>query len=260
MCRPTYFDVTYSINPWMKPHQPTSTQASLDQWKRLHDLFVDLGHTVEQVTPIPGLPDMVYSANGAFSSGGRALVARFRHAQRAGESQTYLEWFRARGWDVRQATFTNEGQGDFLLAGELILAGSGFRTDPRAHDEVAEFFGQPVVGLRLVDPSFYHLDTALAVLDDHEIMFYPPAFDPTSRKLLADLFPDAIEASEADALVFGLNAVSDGRNVILARQARRLAGQLRERGFNPIGLDLSELLKGGGGIKCCSLELRGGQR
>jgi len=44
---------------------------------------------------------------------------------------------------------------------------------------------------------------------------------------------------------------------VLPVQARSLAGQLRQRGFEPIGVDMSELLKGGGGPKCCTLELRG---
>ena len=32
--------------------------------------------------------------------------------------------------------------------------------------------------------------------------------------------------------------------------------QLRANGYNPVPVDLSELLKGGGGIKCCTQELR----
>jgi N-dimethylarginine dimethylaminohydrolase len=55
--------------------------------------------------------------------------------------------------------------------------------------------------------------------------------------------------------VFGVNAVSDGRHVVLAQQATGLADQLSQRGFVPIGVDLSELLKAGGGAKCCALEL-----
>jgi N-dimethylarginine dimethylaminohydrolase len=44
--------------------------------------------------------------------------------------------------------------------------------------------------------------------------------------------------------------------VVLAKGATRLAAQLRERGYEPIGVDLSELLKAGGGVKCCTLEIR----
>ena len=135
------------------------------------------------------------------------------------------------------------------------MAGYGFRTDRRAHDEIAAIVGMPVVSLELVDPRFYHLDTALAVLDDTTIAYYPPAFSDESRGELLELFPDAIEVASADAYVLGLNAVSDGLNVVLPAAATGFAEQLREAGFRPIGVDLSELLKGGGSVKCCTLEV-----
>jgi len=70
------------------------------------------------------------------------------------------------------------------------------------------------------------------------------------------MFPDAVPASPEDAAVLGLNAVSDGRNVVLASAAVELAQALRDRGYNPIGVDLSEFLKAGGSPKCCTLEIR----
>jgi N-dimethylarginine dimethylaminohydrolase len=257
MCKPTYFDVCYSINPWMDPSTPTSTATGLGQWKYLHDLFVELGHDVRLVEPRPGLPDMVFVANGATVIDGKVLVARFRHAQRHGESEAYIEWFHQHGWsEVSMARHINEGEGDILFTGDEILAGTGFRTEPAAHDELGEFFECPVISLTLVDSRFYHLDTALAVLGHGEIMYYPKAFNQESRELLASRFPDAILASDADADVFGLNAFSDGKHVVLPAAATGIAGQLRERGFEPIGVELVELLKAGGSVKCCTLELR----
>jgi N-dimethylarginine dimethylaminohydrolase len=55
--------------------------------------------------------------------------------------------------------------------------------------------------------------------------------------------------------VLGLNAVSDGLNVVLPAAATGFAEQLRKAAFRPIGVDLSELLKGGGSVKCCTLEV-----
>jgi len=256
MCRPTYFDVCYSINPWMDPGVPTFPSTAAAQWKHLHDLLVELGHEVRLIQPVPGLPDMVFAANGALVVDGRVLVARFRHAQRQGESPAYEEWFRREGWsDVRTARHVNEGAGDLAWTGDEILAGTGFRTAPEAHAEVAAVFGRPVVSLTLVDPRFYHLDTALTVLARGEIMYYPQAFDDAGRRLLAQRYPDAVLASAADADAFGLNAFSDGRHVVLPHGATGLAAQLRERGYVPIGVELGELLKAGGGPRCCLLDL-----
>jgi N-dimethylarginine dimethylaminohydrolase len=150
----------------------------------------------------------------------------------------------------------NEGEGDLLVVGEVVLAGTGFRTDPRAHAEAAAVLGREVVGLQLVDPRYYHLDTAVAVLDDTTIAWLPAAFTPASQAVLRARFPDAIVADPADAAVLGLNAVSDGRHVVLPAQAPRLAAAVAERGFTTVPVDLSELLKGGGGPKCCTLEVR----
>lgn len=256
MCSPDHFDVVYAINPWMEPEKPTDTRLAVAQWERLRSLYLGLGHTVELIDPVAGLPDMVFAANGATVVDGKVLAARFRHAERADEGPAYAAWFRDRGYEVLDGAHINEGEGDYLVTGDRILAGTGFRTDRRSHAEAQRLLGRPVVTLELVDPRFYHLDTALAVLDHEEVMYYPAAFTPESRATLRELYPDAIEATEDDAAVFGLNAVSDGRHVLLPEQATHLIDALWSRGFVPIGVDLSELLKSGGSSKCCTLEIR----
>lgn len=257
MCRPTYFDVVYSINPWMDPGKPVDTALAVAQWEQLRQVYVELGHTVDLIDPVEGLPDMVFAANGATVVDGRALVAKFRDAERVAEAPAYRDWLHANGFpEPKTAELVNEGEGDYLLVGDLLLAGTGFRSDPRSHAEAQEFFGRPVISLTLVDPDYYHLDTALSVLDAETVAYYPPAFSPASQAVLRRLFPDALIASDADARVFGLNATSDGLNVVLPQGAVDLAEQLRDRGYEPRGIDLSELLKAGGSVKCCTLELR----
>jgi N-dimethylarginine dimethylaminohydrolase len=256
MCRPDHFEVRYAINPWMRPGEPVDRDRAIAQWEALRRTYLDLGHRVDLIDPVPGLPDMVYAANGATVVDGVVLGARFRHRERAAEAVAYRTWFAAAGFPVVEPEFVNEGEGDLLAAGDVVLAGHGFRTDPRAHAEAAAALGREVVALQLVDPRFYHLDTAVAVLDDATIAWLPEAFAPASQDVLRARFPDAVVADPADAAVLGLNAVSDGRHVVLPAQATGLAAALAERGFTPVPVDLSELLKGGGGPKCCTLEVR----
>lgn len=265
MCRPEHFTVSYTINPWMEPAKPTDTALAVRQWQTLYDTYIALGHDVQLIDPIPGLPDMVYTANGGFVIDGVAYGARFRYAERVPEGPAFMDWFREAGFEVVEPREVNEGEGDFLLVGDTILAGSGFRSTGDSHTELAEVFGRQVVSLGLVDPRFYHLDTAIAVLDPVEgeggveranIAYLPHAFDEASQRVLAERYPDAIRVSDEDGAVFGLNSASDGRNVIISPRATGFEAQLRARGYNPVPVDLSELLLGGGGIKCCTLELR----
>jgi N-dimethylarginine dimethylaminohydrolase len=257
MCRPAHFTVSYAINPWMNPDKPVDPELALKQWTRLKDTYEQLGHTVDVIEDQPGLPDMVFAANGATVIDGRVLGARFRNAERVPEGPAYQRWFREHGYtEVHDPAYINEGEGDFLTTEDALLAGFGFRSDPPSHAEAQEFFGRPVVSLRLVDPRFYHLDTAFAVLDADTVMYLPEAFSSGSRRVLERMFPNAIHVGIEDAEVLGLNAVSDGRHVVLPAQATGVIETLRAYGFEPIGVDMSELLKAGGSCKCCTLELR----
>ncbi len=255
MTRPDFFGVSYAINPWMNPNEPVDVDLALSQWRSLRDLYVSLGPRVATVDPVPGLPDMVFAANGLLSVNGWAFGARFAYVERRAEARAYAARLEACGQRVHPAANVNEGEGDFLVVGDRVLAGSGFRTVPAAHAELAEVSGLDVVSLRLVDPRYYHLDTALFPLSDTEIAYFPAAFTESSREVLEELYPGAVIAAADDAAVLGLNSVSDGRHVVMTDRAPALAAQLRERGFEPIGVDLSELLKGGGGVKCCTMEL-----
>ncbi|MGN8244964.1 dimethylargininase [Cellulomonas soli] len=260
MCEPTHYTVSYEINPWMDKTRYTDVELALQQWRRLRDTYLDLGNTIETIDPLEGLPDMVYAANGATVIDGIVYSARFRYPERQPEGPAYQKWFADRGYLTHTAEQINEGEGDMLFVGRTLLAGTGFRTDRAAHREAAALFGIEVVSLELVDPRFYHLDTALAVLssdvDDPQVAYYPAAFSAASQEVLAQRYPDAVHAVEADAVALGLNAVSDGENVVVAPAATHLAGALRERGYTPIPVETTELLKGGGGAKCCTLEIR----
>jgi N-dimethylarginine dimethylaminohydrolase len=259
MCPPEHFAVEYAINPWMHTDRPVDVELARKQWQLLRETLAGLGHAVHLLEPVGGLPDMVYAANGAFSVDGVVYGARFRHQQRRAEAGHHRAWYLANGWRrFAIPEHTNEGEGDFAYLPErgLILAGYGFRTSTAAHAEAQEALGRPVVSLRLVDERFYHLDTALAALDDGTVAYYPGAFSPASRGVLAQLFPDALVADADDALAFGLNLVGDGRHVVLNAAATGLAGKLAARGYEPVPVDLSELLAGGGSVKCCVAELR----
>jgi N-dimethylarginine dimethylaminohydrolase len=254
--------VSYRISPWMHPEAPTDTARAVEQWQSLYDIYTGLGFDISLIDPVEGLPDMVYAANGGLVLDGIAYGAKFEYPQRQPEGPAYMDWFAANGLRVAEPVETNEGEGDFLLVGDVILAGSGFRSDAASHREVARVFGREVVTLRLVNPSFYHLDTAMAVLDPEpaadgtsNIAYLESAFDEPSLAVLRERFPDAIIATEADGAILGLNSYSDGYNVVISSRATTFATQLRERGYNPIGVDLSELLLGGGGVKCCTLDL-----
>jgi len=256
MCPPDYYAVEYAINPWMKTGEPVDLALARRQWEQLKATYVSLGHTVHTIGAVPGLPDMVFAANGATVIGGTVLGARFKHQERYPEGAAYMDWFRRNGYRVVEPEDVNEGEGDIMYAGDTIFAGYGFRTELAACAQAQAVFGLPTISLRLTDPRFYHLDTALIRLDENTAAYYPPAFDEPGQAALAAHFGVLIEAKAADAEALGLNGLSDGRNVVMPMQAEELAHEISAAGFNVVPVDMSEFKKAGGGPKCCTLELR----
>src|SRR5688500_20173430 len=112
MCRPTYFSVDYSINPWMDPSAPVDVDLAVRQWTDLRNTYGDLGHKVDEIAPIPGLPDMVFAANGALVVDGTVYGAQFRYPERAPEAPAYLNWFADQGFDTHEAKQVNDGEGE----------------------------------------------------------------------------------------------------------------------------------------------------
>ena len=207
------------------------------QWQRLGEAYASLGHTVRTITPEPGLPDMVFAANGATVIGGKVLGARFRYRRAPARGGRLPELVPRAGLRPRSASrrSMNEGEGDIVFAGRAILAGHGFRSDEavrrRADRALRPAGDQPAAGRSAVLPPRHRL----VVLDADTAAYYPAAFDDARRAALAAHFAELIEVKDEDAEVLGLNAISDGRNVVLPAQATGLQASWPRRASRPSG-------------------------
>lgn len=257
MCPPTYFDIEYEINPWMHQNDQPAEDTAASQWQRLYKIYTDqLGWHIELIQPVKGLPDMVFATDCSLIIDGKIMLSHFRYPERRPETDQFEKWFKDKGYtDIKHSNPFFEGGGDTMKFGDKIIAGYGFRSDRAAHDELAEYFSREVISLKIVDPRFYHLDTSLAVLSDDTVAYFPGAIDQESRNLLKAKVPNLIEASEEEAIGFGLNAVSDGHTVICSNESESLLQKYRTAGFDVIGTPILEFRKSGGGVKCLTLEL-----
>lgn len=258
MCPPTHFGVEYEINPWMHRSDPVDPARALEQWTALHEIYTrQLGWTVHLLEPQPGHPDLVFTANGGLVIGGRVVPPCFRHPERQGESPVFEAWFRAQGFDVRPRPVHDfEGEGDALLWNDVLFAGYPWRSDRTAHHALARELGLEVVSLQLTDARFYHLDTALTVVDRQTVALYAPAFTPESVAQVQRIVPRVVLADDADAVGYGLNGFGDGEHIVLSDRATGLILRYRELGLTVWPTPIGEFQKSGGGVKCLSLELR----
>jgi N-dimethylarginine dimethylaminohydrolase len=128
------------------------------------------------------------------------------------------------------------------------------------------FFGLGPTAINKVtgwsDSFFYDIDLALAVIkapSENEkglIAWSPQAFTAESRSRVQSLDIDKIEVSLAEAKkAYACNLVSTGETVIMTCHAPNLKLALEGSGLKVVTLDIQELSKGGGFIRCVSLTL-----
>jgi len=266
MCRPTFFQVRYAINPWMNAKEPVNTARAQTQWDTLKARIEKAGAAVKVMEPAGAdqFPDLVFTANAATIRGRTAYLANFFYPERQGERFFYGKWLSENGYrTVGSTEIPFEGTGDALWCGpdrSTLICGIGPRTDVRALKAVSDTLSPEnapfkTYGVRLVDPRFYHIDTCFCPLTEELALFYPHAFDPVSRYNISNEVKELVTVSEEDACRFACNAVVVGKTVIMHQGAEQTARDLERVGFQVDFVDMSEFLKSGGSAKCCTLEI-----
>lgn len=254
MCEPTYFEISYKINPWMLIGQSVHDRA-VAQWQRLCELIQQCGAEIVLIEPVAGLPDMVFTANAALVIDQRILLSHFKHPERQGERDYYQQWFQNQGFEIiddPEPTPTFEGAGDGLFLGETLFAAYGFRSDLAYYDKLAKFGIDQTVYCELVDPHFYHIDTCFCPLDDETALWWPGAFSRESQQRMQQ-HGNLIAVSQAEADKFACNAVVINNNIIFPSGCEQVMEMCANRGFNVFACEMSEYLKSGGACKCLTL-------
>ena len=259
MCPPDFYGIEYEINPWMSRGRQSDLARSREQWQALCGLLISLGADVRQMTPVKGLPDLVFTANAGLVWRDAVFLSHFRHAARQGETPLDETWFQSQGFSTEKLPekWNFEGAGDALFCGDTLYAGYIIRSDAPAMQWLARRIGCRVIPLQLVDPFYYHLDTCFCPLSPQEAIYYPPAFDEYGRRALEAQLPGLIAVDPREAARFCCNAVVLGRDVIVNAGCPRLEEDLARRGYNPHSTDLEEFIKAGGSAKCLTLRLDG---
>lgn len=277
-----YFDDGFAINPFMDSSAVVNVNVAISEHTSLRTQLESEGIRVVN-TPAPaGLQDGVYTANWALVRGDNAIMAHLPPSRQP-EVVHAEAALRSLGKHIHHlpSNLRFSGQGDSLPCGNYLFCGSGYRTDPEAHAFVAKVLGYTLVELQTIpqlderakpvinpvsgwpDSYFYDLDLALAVLrppvstNKGLIAWCPEAFMPKSRELLTRF--DAVEKIEVDFFeakeAFACNLLSTGSAVFMSAHAPRLRASIEAYGLKTIPIDMPELAKGGGFIRCTTLTL-----
>lgn len=260
VCPPDFFRIDYEINPWMRRSNVVEPVQAISQWHGLMKVLKDdVGAVLEWMAPVPGLPDLVFTANAGVVVGRKAVPSRFRYPERQREEAYFERWFREHEYDIvtLEHEMYFEGAGDLLGFPDGWFGGYRQRSEIRAFPILSEVFGKEILPLELVDRRFYHLDTCFCPLSGGDLLYYPAAFDRYGQATIADriVSEHRLAVPEQEALKFACNAVCVGKHVVLPAGCPVTMAMLESRGYQPHPVPLDEFMKSGGSAKCLTLAL-----
>lgn len=256
LCRPDYFSIEYSINPWMIGEK-VDHQLMINQWENLREAIKHLGGKVEIISPVNGLPDMTFAANSGVVHDKTFVLSRMKYKERRGESRHYRAWFKANGYNIIDLMpgVSFEGCGDSLVYKDCLIAGYGFRSDKKALEIAAGSLKLNLFDLELSDPRYYHLDTCFCRVSKDKAIYYPKAFKAGEVKKLQGVI-DLIPVSEEDARLFMCNSMLVGDALLIPTNKSEIGKKMRNKiGIKTCTVNVSEFLKSGGSIQCLCLKI-----
>lgn len=263
ICPPTHYEVSYIINPWMHPddwsrERDTWRQKAMTQWTALRDTMANIGWQLTEVAQQPGLPDMVFVADHAFTLEKKAVISYFATRERAPEAQHLKDWYANNGFEVIDGHYMFEGGGDALYDPhyDVIFLGHGFRSSGLMKQQLADVFGRKVVTLALKSPNFYHADTCFCPLKNGYAILTRQAFTVDAIEALTNIYGDKlIFVDDADATAFACNAVVYGDNIVMPKCSAALTDKLHALGFKTHQLQLDSFMISGGASRCLTHNL-----
>ena len=273
MAEPSFFEVVYAINPFMKDSlgqlQKVDKTQAVAQWNQLASLFRDLNLQVFTLSGVLGLPDLVFTANQSFpfwnsrTNKYEVILSRMRSQERQNEVSYLEQFWKTRGFTVHKlnhsGAFESNGDAIYSPVHGLVFGGYGSRTDKEVYAELSERFGLTIVRLELCSKDFYHLDTCFSILSKEVVAIQPEAFSSEGLKLIHSLFSKVISIPYEENLKYfcGNCFCPDGSNVILQKGSPAFARELTQLGFTTWEVETGEFMKSGGSVFCLKLFVPG---
>ncbi|HEX7930853.1 MAG TPA: hypothetical protein VF470_08125 [Sphingomicrobium sp.] len=230
---------------------PIDASKACEQHDCYETALREAGYRVIRLPDLPNHPDGAFVEDTALLLDGHAVILRPGAASRASETGSTAAGLEDQ-FELHRMIDGHVDGGDVLRIGQTLYVGLSTRTD-RAGIAALRDLVRPI-GIKVVKAELancLHLKTGatLAGRDRHGdlvLLYNRDAIDPAQ---CAGVVPMAVDAHEPASA----NCLQLADRLILPAGNPRTAEQLRDRGFQVVEVDVSELQKAESGVTCMSL-------
>ncbi|MEB1809334.1 MAG: dimethylarginine dimethylaminohydrolase family protein [Bacillaceae bacterium] len=257
LCEPQNMKIREVINDTQKHFKDEGIhiERSLQQHKQFVQTLLSHGIDVVLLSPFEKFPEQVFTRDIGFTLGQTIFVAEMAHDVRKGEEDVLKEWLKNEKISYFNLIGDEIEGGDVIIDQSTIYVGLSNRTNQYAIDHLQSILPQFEVVTVPFTEKYLHLDCVFNVISPKEALYFPGAFEQKEIDILSQRY-DLIEVSEEEQFTLGTNVLSIGNKQIISLPVNKNVNQqLRERGFEVIEVDITEIIKSGGSFRCCTLPL-----
>lgn len=252
MCEPTFLI-----------YQPKGTNTSniinvekaLTQHKEFTKALKYYGVEVNLLTADPHHPEQVFTRDIGFVVGNTLYITEMKKKRRQKEESFLKNCLKQNGVLYSDLSQDKIEGGDVLIDKEMVYIGLSERTTKQSIRHMKHLLPNfKVMSIPFTD-KFLHLDCVFNILSPNEAIIYPGELNEKEGEFLSSRY-SLIKVNKEEQNRLGTNVLSIGnKKVFSIPQNKNINRQLRDRGYEVIELEFSEMIKAGGSFRCCTLPL-----
>ncbi|MCP8616262.1 dimethylarginine dimethylaminohydrolase family protein [Salirhabdus salicampi] len=257
LCQPQYMTIREVINDTQKKFKDEGIhiEKALDQ----HRAFVkELNNRNVETILLPyhkKFPEQVFTRDIGFTLGQTTFVAEMGHKVRKGEEDVLRQWLEDEELPYYNLIGDKIEGGDVIIDQDTIYVGLSNRTNQAAVDHLQTLLPKFKVKAIPFKEKYLHLDCVFNVVSPEVAIIYPEALTQEDIDLFSSRY-ELIKVTKEEQFTLGTNVLCIGNNQIFSLPVNKNVNQqLREKGFDVIEVDITEIIKSGGSFRCCTLPL-----
>lgn len=257
MCEPQYMEIREVINETQKYYTQNNIDQDLamNQHRKFTSSLRANGVEVLLLPPDNTFPEQVFTRDIGFTIGNQVFVAQMASSIRKGEEKALQKRLNFRGSPFIEMTEGIIEGGDVMINQHTVYVGISSRTNKRA----VAILQEALPNFKIIPIPFHeeylHLDCVFNILSRDEALYFPAALSDETIMMLKKQFR-LIEVTEEEQFTLGTNVLSIGNKKVYSLPSNQIVNEkLRERGYDVIEIDLSEIIKSGGSFRCCTMPI-----
>jgi len=258
LARPVYYDIITPINPWQEKWVgKINKKQAMKQHEDLSDALEKEGVECHFLKPIEGKTNQINTRDVGVISAEGAIVASLKKSVRVGEEMAFVDFCNEHKIPIlnKNMEVKFEGGDFFFIDQTNCLLGIGPRTQVSAKI-IQKLLKKTKIQLIHHD-SPHHLDAIFNIISKdlvvcHEKYLNEKSFEYLKGKRIRTFSDEDIETMPSNFLLIEEN------KILADSEPHSFNRKLEKEGVEVIEVDVSELKKSGGSIRCMTLDvLRG---